>query len=431
MASLHPSLLSQKTAAACGSRQLLQLQRQFSLIRISSQHLAAIKATSHNVVAQKRYATMISRDSKPDTAISTNPFFGSDTEMDALLDSLTSDGIPKPFPGDGAVGDRASFDDMAGPGFGNTRRAGVFQLEGHARSLPISASYFTRQPTFNDNLIRLQQIYRKHGSLPMVEASQVKRITWHTLKDFKAGNGEEITPSEYKRCLAMVKKLHRIHPRLKPSGIDETIAPFVRTIHQADTQTKKKILDRFGRAVGVGRRKTSTARAWVVEGTGEMIVNGKSLSGSFGRVHDRESAMWALRATDRTDKYNVWALVDGGGTTGQAEALTLAVARALLIHEPALKTALRKGTFIFDMKLCFVFSAHTYQLFLLLHSWLHYPRCEDGGAQKARSRQGKKEACLGQEIVCTSSGGKYAETQTCTAQCTIAGACFVEVCRTL
>ncbi|CAK7264155.1 37S ribosomal protein S9, mitochondrial [Sporothrix epigloea] len=342
MASLRSSLLSQKAVAACSSRQISRLERQFSLIRVGSLHLAASKAASGNIAAQTRHATTISRDSGSQTPISSS-LFGSDAEMDALLDSLTTDGIPKPLPDEGAGRGLSPFDEVTRPASGRNRRANVFQLEGYARSLPVSASYFTRQPTFNDNLIRLQQIYRKHGNLPLVEASQVNRITWHTLKDFKSGNGEEITPAEYKRCLAMVKKLHRIHPRLKPSGIDETIAPFVRTIHQADTQIKKKILDRFGRAVGVGRRKTSTARAWVVEGTGEMIVNGKSLSGSFGRVHDRESAMWALRATDRTDKYNVWALVEGGGTTGQAEALTLAVARALLIHEPALKTALRKA----------------------------------------------------------------------------------------
>jgi small subunit ribosomal protein S9 len=80
-----------------------------------------------------------------------------------------------------------------------------------------------------------------------------------------------------------------------------------------------------------------------VEGTGEILVNGKTLSEVFGRVHDRESAVWALMVTDRIDKYNIWALVEGGGTTGQAEALTLAVAKGLLAHEPALKPALRKG----------------------------------------------------------------------------------------
>jgi small subunit ribosomal protein S9 len=54
--------------------------------------------------------------------------------------------------------------------------------------------------------------------------------------------------------------------------------------------------------------------------------------------------MWALKCTHRLDKYNVWATVAGGGTTGQAEALALAVAKAVCVHEPALKTSLRNGT---------------------------------------------------------------------------------------
>jgi small subunit ribosomal protein S9 len=106
-------------------------------------------------------------------------------------------------------------------------------------------------------------------------------------------------------------------------------------------------LDEFGRAAGHGRRKTSSATAWVVEGTGEVLVNGKTLAEAFGRIHDRESAIWALKATDRIDKYNVWARVGGGGTTGQAEAMTLAVGKALLSHEPALKPALRRGTCLY------------------------------------------------------------------------------------
>ena len=73
------------------------------------------------------------------------------------------------------------------------------------------------------------------------------------------------------------------------------------------------------------------------------MVNGKKLTEYFGRLHDRESAVWALKATQRLDKYNVWALATGGGTTGQAESITLGLARALLAHEPDLKPALRRG----------------------------------------------------------------------------------------
>lgn len=106
------------------------------------------------------------------------------------------------------------------------------------------------------------------------------------------------------------------------------------------------VIDAEGRACGIGRRKSSSAKVVLVQGEGEVLVNGLSINRVFGRIHDRESALWALKATGRLDKYNVWALVRGGGTTGQAEALTLGAAKALMVFEPALKPALRRGEWI-------------------------------------------------------------------------------------
>jgi small subunit ribosomal protein S9 len=80
-----------------------------------------------------------------------------------------------------------------------------------------------------------------------------------------------------------------------------------------------------------------------VEGEGEVLVNDRRLNDYFGRLHDRESALWPLKATQRLDKYNVWALTRGGGTTGQAEAITLGLARALVAHEPGLREMLEEG----------------------------------------------------------------------------------------
>ena len=102
-------------------------------------------------------------------------------------------------------------------------------------------------------------------------------------------------------------------------------------------------IDEYGRSVAIGRRKESAAKVYLVEGAGEVLVNGRNIVQVFPRLHDRESALWALKATERMDKYNVFAMVAGGGVTGQAESITLAVAKALLVHEPALKPALRRG----------------------------------------------------------------------------------------
>lgn len=207
--------------------------------------------------------------------------------------------------------------------------------------------------------------------------------------------GENVKASHYAKVLRVVKRLNLIEPSLKPAEVKLALEDFKRDIDPFMNMPTPATVDNFGRAVGVGKRKESTARAWVVEGTGEVQINGKSLSQAFGRVHDRESAIWALQATERLDKYNVWALVEGGGTTGQAEAMTLAVAKALIAHEPALKTALRKGILDHHCPLCSRTNAN-----LFLFSRLYHERCQNGGEEEARTRQGAKDACLGQAINC-------------------------------
>lgn len=128
-----------------------------------------------------------------------------------------------------------------------------------------------------------------------------------------------------------------------PPEVLEAMRRYKKDSQPGDVKPRPTIIDELGRAKGVGRRKTSTAVVWLVEGEGEVLVNGKSLSQFFGRLHHRESAVWALKATQRLDKYNVFALVQGGGLTGKAEAMTLAVAKSLLVHEPALKPVIRRG----------------------------------------------------------------------------------------
>lgn len=274
--------------------------------------------------------------------------------------------------------------------------AGMEETDGpqiHARAMPVSPSYFSRQPYFNDSYLKLQQLNRKYAHLPTAPTDQLERVAFRTLKDFRLSVGEAVKASEYARCMKIVRRLHKIHPKLQPGSVSEAIAPFKRDINPHNQKTKEIHLDKFGRALGVGKRKTSTARAWVVEGTGEVLVNGKSLSEAFGRIHDRESAVWALKSTARTDKYNVWALVDGGGTTGQAEALAMAVGKALMAHEPGLKPALRRGQWSFLHLLQYFHSANH------LSSRCCHSRPQGCGEEEAWPPQGKKEACLGQALV--------------------------------
>ncbi|CAH0053403.1 unnamed protein product [Clonostachys solani] len=210
-------------------------------------------------------------------------------------------------------------------------------------TVPSSPSYFTREPRFNDLYIRLTQLLNKYHRLPTLPANEAPTLPWMKVDQIRQQLGEPVKSSHFAKMIRVGKRLNLIDPSLRPNEVDIVLRQLTRNIDPYVNNMRPITIDKFGRAIGVGKRKESTARAFVVEGTGEVLVNGKPLNEIFGRVHDRESALWALTATQRMDKYNVWALVRGGGTTGQAEALTLAVAKALLVHEPALKPALRKA----------------------------------------------------------------------------------------
>ena len=140
-----------------------------------------------------------------------------------------------------------------------------------------------------------------------------------------------------------------------PMEVKTAMEIYKRDIDPFAVVKKRTIIDQDGRASGVGRRKTSSAKVYLVQGEGRVLVNGKSITSAFGRIHDRESALWALKVTGRLDKYNVWALVTGGGLTGQAEAIALGAAKALMIFEPALKPVLRRGEDFLFFGMCISF----------------------------------------------------------------------------
>ena len=171
-------------------------------------------------------------------------------------------------------------------------------------------------------------------------------MAWFKLPQFRDYVGEPVPMKKYKSLVKILQRLNRIQPDMLPAEVRDTLATFLRPGNPYAVENVPRTVDENGRARGKGKRKESTAVVQLVEGEGEVLVNGKSLVEAFKRVHDRESALWALRGTQRLEKYNAWIRVQGGGVTGQAEAITLALGRALLLHEPGLKAVLRKGMFL-------------------------------------------------------------------------------------
>jgi small subunit ribosomal protein S9 len=97
---------------------------------------------------------------------------------------------------------------------------------------------------------------------------------------------------------------------------------------------------------GTGRRKTSAARVFLRKGKGEITVNGKSLEQFFGRETSRMIVRQPLELIEAADKFDIKVTVAGGGITGQAGAIRLGIARALIEYDETLKSPLRKAGFV-------------------------------------------------------------------------------------
>jgi small subunit ribosomal protein S9 len=97
----------------------------------------------------------------------------------------------------------------------------------------------------------------------------------------------------------------------------------------------------------VGRRKAATARVRIFpEGDGTIVINDRPLSEYCSRAGDIRRLVEPLKATGTENRFNISVIVRGGGMSGQAGAIQLGIARALLKMDPDLRPVLRKGGFL-------------------------------------------------------------------------------------
>jgi small subunit ribosomal protein S9 len=105
-------------------------------------------------------------------------------------------------------------------------------------------------------------------------------------------------------------------------------------------------IDKFGTAMGTGRRKTSVARVRIVRGNGKLTINKRTLEDYFRVERNRALVEGPLLATDMLGKVDIWVRAQGGGTTGQVGAIVLGIARALQAMDPGLHPRLSEGNFL-------------------------------------------------------------------------------------
>jgi small subunit ribosomal protein S9 len=110
---------------------------------------------------------------------------------------------------------------------------------------------------------------------------------------------------------------------------------------QLVARSSKLLMAELVQYYGTGRRKTSVARVYLRPGSGDYKVNGRPFNEYFVTEAQRSSARQPLLSTDTAATFNVVARVSGGGVNGQADAMKLGIARALMEFNVELRKKLK------------------------------------------------------------------------------------------
>lgn len=216
------------------------------------------------------------------------------------------------------------------------------------RVVPTGPSFYMANPPHEEVMRNLNSLLRTYINLPTVVREEAEHITWITFQKYASTHGgTRLKPVQYKSLVRVLNRLASIDPQLIPSEVWTAITPFVRDRSSSNSSVGHKSLDEFGRAVAVGRRKTSSARVFVTKNTdaakGQILVNGKPINEFFPKIADRENILYPLKVADLVGNFNVFATVQGGGSTGQAGAVALGIARGIVVHNPLLKARLHRA----------------------------------------------------------------------------------------
>lgn len=232
--------------------------------------------------------------------------------------------------------------------------------------------------------------------------------------------GVSLKETQYRRLLGVLNGLNKLRHLAVLCGREDVakdimnvIGMYERGEKRAEKESgkegsrKKPKMDEYGRVYALGRRKTSSARVWVIptqdipeSTTGEpsvtpsqILVNSLPVGQYFTHTSDREKVFRPLKLTGLLTAYNVFCLVRGGGTTGQAEAIAMGLSRALAELEPGAKGIIRQG----EYKEVSNFIRTVLIPFSICRE-AHASRSENGGEEEDKSGEGQKSIYMGQAM---------------------------------
>lgn len=257
---------------------------------------------------------------------------------------------------------------------------------------PASSNFFTGKVTLNNELEKLSALRRDAQAAlrkslvyplpPGLKMPPPAPARWSDRVQLKDLLGEMIRATEQRRLVLVLNELHRLAYLAELGGnpvLAGQITAELQRFSPSEVRTRREekklnTIDQYGRARGEGKRKTAAARVWIIPSksateyldappksqtatldqprwtesdkqlpSAEVRVNHLPLSQYFPKIKDRTAVLRPLKLTGLLGAFNVHAIARGGGNTGQAEAVALGLAKALVVYRPETKAVLYAG----------------------------------------------------------------------------------------
>lgn len=273
---------------------------------------------------------------------------------------------------------------------------------------PDSPSFYTGRPSYYDGLVSLQDaihttshILRNLSLLPLPEFARASlpqlQPVWKAKVEMASVFETALSTARYRRATAMLNQLNDYRRIADTAGVPDLVEAISHVLAMFEKTNKEQVLNRgkrkpvkfddYGRTYTLGKRKESAARVWMIpvqplvptspeqsaeassggvtdilnlsgsgpavmvgekapesKAVGAILVNNLPLSTYFPLPADRERIVRPLKVAGVLGAFNVFALVRGGGTSGQSGAVAHGLAKGLAAHVPDVELILRRGT---------------------------------------------------------------------------------------
>ena len=260
----------------------------------------------------------------------------------------------------------------------------VQELQPESLARPESKAFYTGRPRFYDHISSLEQavhhtrrILMSYHLIPLPDFARQSlpplSPIWKTKEQLSIALDAKLSATSYRRMLDLLNDLNDFRNIADTAGhhdlgrgIESILGMFEKSNKEAHLRRGKRKpvpFDEYGRTYTLGKRKTSSARVWMITSkhsienlrkmgapsappTTQILVNDTPLNVFFSSPRDRERVLRPFTLTGLLGAYHVFAIVRGGGTSGQSGAVSHGIAKGLLAHEPDVELILRRGQFL-------------------------------------------------------------------------------------